>query len=335
MSLSFSSRIRQIVLLLITLHVTGVVGYMIIEGWPFLDALYMTVITLGTVGYGETQPLDTPGRVFTIFFILIGIGSFTYAIGTLAASFVEFRVFERWERRQMDRQIAQLRKHIIVCGGGDSAVHIMRELLQTRTPFVVVEMDPVRESALRDFDDRVLYVIGDASDTQVLEEAGIAHARGMICCLPDDKDSLFTVVQARDLNPTMRIVTRVRQESVRPKLEKAGADAIVLSQRIGALRLASEMLRPHVVSVLDVMLRQQGDVRVEEILVGQGAAGKSIAQLQLQHRAGVTVFSMRQAGSIQHLFNPSFDRVLQEGDVLIGCADPDQLQVAKSIALTG
>jgi voltage-gated potassium channel len=334
-SMSLSYRIRQIVLLLVILHIIGVVGYMTIEGWSFLDALYMTVITLGTVGYSETKTLDTAGRIFTIAFILVGIGTFTYAISTLSAFWVEFRLFERLERRQMDRQIAQMREHIIVCGGGESALHIARELLQTRTPFVVVDIDATREPTLRDFDERMVYVIGDASDEQVLQSVGAARARGMICCLPDDKDSLFTVIQARELNPTMRIVTRIRHESIRTKLDKAGADAIVLSQRIGALRLASEMLRPHVVSVLDVMLRQQGDVRVQEIPVGQGAVGKTIGQLQLQHRAGVTVFAMRQAGSLQHLFNPSFDRVLEEGDVLIACADPEQLKIAQSFAMTG
>src|SRR5215216_3604903 len=313
--MSLSSRIRQIVLLLVILHVIGVAGYMIIEGWGFVDALFMTVITLGTVGYSETHPLDTAGQIFTIFFILIGIGTFTYAISTLAAFWVEYRVFERWERRRMDRQIAQLKDHIILCGGGDSSLHIARELLQTRTPFVVLEIDAAREQVLHDFDDRVRYIIGDASETEILQRAGVARARGLISCLPDDKDNLFTVIQARDLNPEMRIVTRIRQESIRPKLDKAGADAIVLSQRIGALRLAAEMLRPHVVSVLDVMLRQPGDVRVEEFQVGQGAAGKTIDELRLQYRAGVVVFAMRQAGSLQHLFNPPFDRVLQEGDI--------------------
>ncbi len=335
MTMGLFARLRHIAALLFILHLIGVAGYMLIERWSFIDALYMTVITLGTVGYGETRPLDTNGRVFTIVLIIVGIGSFTYAISTLAAFWVEFRLFERLERRQMDRKIAQLRDHIIVCGGGESALHIVRELLQTRTPFVVVEVDPVREQTLHDFDANVLYVIGDASETEILEQVGTAMARGLISCLPDDKDNLFTVIQARDLNPRMRIVTRIRQESIRPKLVKAGADAIVSSQRIGALRLASEMLRPQVVSVLDVMLRQPGDVRVEEIPVGQRVSGKTIDDLQLPKRIGVIVFAVRQSGNQRHLFNPPPDHVLQDGDVLIACANPDQLAHARRIAAMG
>lgn len=318
--------------MLVSLYVIGVAGYMLIEGWSFLDALYMTVITLGTVGYGETRPLSTNGRIFTMVFIFVGIGSFTYAISAIVAFWLDLQLFDRLERRRMDRKIADLRDHIVVCGGGESAAHIARELLQTRTPFVVVEIDPARVDALRQIDDRILTIVGDASDTEVLEHAGVRHARGLISCLPDDKDNLFTVIQARDLNATMRIVTRIRQENLRPKLERAGANAIVSSQRIGALRIASEMLRPHVVSVLDVMLRQTGDVRVQEIPVGQPSSGKTIGELDLPSRAGVTVFAMREAGSLTIRFNPPNDVVLREGDILIACADPEQLAIARRVA---
>ncbi len=328
-------RFRTIFVLLVALHVLGVAGYMLIEHWSFLDALYMTVITLGTIGYGETRPLDTSGRIFTMVFIFIGLGSFTYAISSLAAFWIEFGIFERWERRHMDKQIERLRDHIVVAGGGDSALHICRELIQTRTPYVVIEINPAREAMLRDFDPNILYLTGDASETEVLERAGVEHAAGVICCLPDDKDNLLTVLQVRDLNPNTRIVTRIRQENLRPKFEKAGASAVVSSQRIGALRLASEMLRPHVVSVLDVMLRQTGDVRVQEMEIGHGAAGKTISELALPERAGVTVFAMRQGGDQRIIFNPPSGHRLATGDVLIGCADPPQLLKARSIAASG
>ena len=333
--MNYASRLRQIAVLLAAVHVIGVGGYMLIEDWPFLDALYMTIITLGTVGYGETQPLDRNGRIFTMFFIVIGIGAFTYAISTVVAFTIESQLFDKWGRRRMERKIAEMRNHIVLCGGGDSAMHIARELKQTRTPYVVIEIDPGREAALRQLDEDMLIVIGDASDTDILERAGTPHARGLISCLPDDKDNLFVVIQARDLNESMRVVTRIRHEHLRPKLERAGADAIVSSQRIGALRIASEMLRPHVVTVLDVMLRQPGDIRVQEIPIGQDAAGKTIHDLDLPKRVGVIPFAMREAGNMTIHFNPPSNRVLNDGDVLIACADPAQLESARHVATSG
>jgi voltage-gated potassium channel len=333
--MDYAARLRRIVVLLIVVHVIGVSGYMLIENWPFLDALYMTIITLGTVGYGETRPLDQSGRIFTMFFIVVGIGAFTYAISTVVAFSIESQLFDKWGRRRMERRIAEMRNHIVLCGGGDSAMHIARELKQTRTPYVVIEIDPAREAALRQLDEDMLIVIGDASDNEILERAGVPHARGLISCLPDDKDNLFTVIQARDFNDTMRVVTRIRNEHLRPKLERAGADAIVSSQRIGALRIASEMLRPHVVTVLDVMLRQPGDIRVQEIPVGPEAAGKTLHDLDLPKRVGVIPFAMREAGSLTIYFNPPADRVLNDGDVLIACADPAQLETALHVATTG
>src|SRR5688572_22650632 len=202
--MNYFPRLRLIVVLLIVLYVIGVSGYMLIEDWAFRDALYMSVITLSTVGYGETHELSPNGRIFTMFFIFLGIGAFTYAISTFVAFWIEFGLFDRLERRRMERKIAQLREHIVICGGGDSAMHIARELIQTRTPFVVIEIDSTREPALRQLDEEMLIVIGDASDTDILERANVANARGLISCLPDDKDNLFTVIQARDINQTMR-----------------------------------------------------------------------------------------------------------------------------------
>jgi len=333
--MNFFARPVKIAVLVVLINVLGAVGYMLIEGWSPFDAFYMTVITLGTVGYGETHPLSTEGRVFTIGLIFVGIGAFTYAVSTVAAFWVDAHVLGMWGKRRMEQRISELTDHIIVCGGGDAGYHVAQELLQTRTPFVIIEREASQEARLREFGDDVLFIIGDASDTSVLHEARIEFARGLVACMSDDRENLFTVIEARDLNPSLRIVSRLVEEDARRRLARAGADGIVPMLRIGALRLASEVLRPNVVSVLDVMLREPHPIRVQEMVVGAGAACKTLADLRMQERAGVTIFALREAGSLHHVFNPPPDRALSEGDVLIGCADPDQLVIAQRIAKDG
>lgn len=181
----------------------------------------------------------------------------------------------------------------------------------------------------------VLYIIGDATDTQVLRHARVEAARGLIACMPSDKDNLFTLLTGRELNPSIRIVSRVSSEDSRPKLLKAGADAVVSNKRIGALRLASEMLRPHVVSFLDAMLREPDSIRVQEIAVGEAGARRSLGELDLQRRAGVIVFALREADTDRHCYNSPPERRLRAGDVLIACADHEQLATVRKLVSEG
>jgi voltage-gated potassium channel len=232
----------------------------------------------------------------------------------------------------MARRIADLREHVIICGAGKTGQLVVTEMLKTRTPLVCIEIDPTREPSLRQLGPDALCIVGDATDEQVLREAKVEEARGLVACLTSDRDNLFVVLTAREMNPRLRIVSRLAAEDARRKLLKAGADAVVSGRQIGALRLASEMLRPNVVSVLDAMLRAATDVRVEEIPVGTAVAGQPLAALQLEQRAGVTVFAMRETDTGHHVFNPSSTRVLREGDVLIACADADQLRLARRAA---
>jgi len=328
-------RLLQIVILLVGVLALGTLGYQLIEGWTPFDALYMTVITVSSVGFMEVHQLSPTGRVFTMILIVIGLGTMAYGLGTITAFWVEGDLSHIWEKRLMERRIASLKAHVIVCGGGETGRAIARELLATRTPFVVIEMDAAQEAALRKLGPDFLYILGDATDPAVMREAHVESARGLIACMPSDKDNLFTMLTARELNGQVRIVTRVGSEDSRSKLLRAGADAVVSSKTIGALRLASEMLRPHVVSVLDAMLREPSAVRVEEVPVGAAVAGRALGTLKLQERAGVIVFAMRAGTDRLHVFNPPADRLLQAGDVLIACADHDQLETMRRIAAEG
>jgi voltage-gated potassium channel len=332
---SLRRRFAQIVLLVVAVVSFGTAGYVLIEGFSLFDALYLTVITVASVGYGEIpRELTTAGRAFTMVLIVGGLGTMAYALSAMTAFFVEGDIAHAWERRRMERRIAKLQGHVVVCGGGQTGRHIARELVATRSHFVVIERSPAETEALGRLGE-VLYLVGDATDTEVLLRARIDRAAGLITCMPSDKDNLFTILSARELNPSMRIVSRLIEDDTRPKLTRAGADAVVSVPTIGALRLASEMLRPHVVSVLDAMLREPGSVRVQEIPVGPSAAGRTLGDLELDERVGIRVFAMRDAATRRHRFNPPSTYVLAEGDVLFACTDPDQLREARRLVTDG
>jgi voltage-gated potassium channel len=331
---SLRGRFATIVALLAAVTAGGTAGYVLIEGWSAFDALYMTVITVASVGYGETHPLSTAGRAFTMGLIVVGLGAAAYGLSTITAFWVEGNLSHLWEKRKMERRINELRDHIVVCGSGETGRHIARELAQARTAFVMVEVDPKQERALQKTGRDLLYIIGDATETDVLRAARIDTARGLIACTPSDKDNLFAILTAREINPRVRIVSLVAADESRSKLLRAGADAVVSSKSIGALRLASEMLRPTVVSVLDAMLREPGAIRVQEIAVGAAGAGRTLGSLGLQERVGIIVFALRSSAK-QHVFNPPPETSLEEGDVLIACATPQQIEEARRLTTEG
>jgi voltage-gated potassium channel len=333
--LNVRRRIAQIVLLLVSVVAFGTAGYALIEGFGFFDSLYMTLITVASVGFGEIpRDLTTAGRGFTMVLIVVGLGAMAYGLSAITALWIEADIYHVWEKRKMDARIAQLENHIVVCGGGQTGRHIAGELLKTRTPFVVIEVNPAEEEAIRKVSDDVLYILGDANDPDVLRAARVPVACGLITCMAADKDNVFTLLSARELNPSMRTVSRLVADEARGALMRAGADAIVSIPTIGALRLASVMLRPVVVSVLDAMLREPGDVRVDEVVVGPRVGGQALGGLKLQERLGIVVFAVRQADG-HHTFNPSPHHVVREGDVLIACASPDQVRGARKLLTEG
>ena len=333
--MSAHDRLWQIFILLVGVISFGTVGYQLIEGWDFFDALYMTVITVASVGFQEVHPLSTTGRAFTIGLIVVGLGVVAYGLGTITAFWVEGDLSHLWEKRTMERQIAVLRDHIVVCGGGETGRHVARELLRTQRPFVCIEVNPAQEDALRRLGPELLYVIGDATASDVLRQARVETAQGLVACMASDKDNLFTLLSARELNPMMRIVTRAVSVDAGPKLLKAGADAVVSVPTIGALRLASAMVRPNVVDFLDAMLREPGALRVQEVTVGPALAGRTLGALKLQERTGVVVFALREALTHRHVFNPPPARELSAGDVLMGCADTEQFASLTRIVTEG
>ncbi len=306
----------------------GMTGYHLIEGWPIFDALYMTVITLATVGYGETHPLSTTGRVFTIFLILGGMGIILYGITEITTFIVEGEMSGILRRRRMNRMINKLSNHYILCGWGNTGYYVQEEMERTRRPCVVVEKDLAKVNKLAEKD--VLVIEGDATDDATLVSAGIKRASGLITTLPTDKDNMFVVITARGLNPTLPIVAKIDDVSSRDKFLRSGANIAISANFIGGLRMVSELVRPATTSFLDAMLRDDSGLRVEDIQVGAHSrfVNKPLSSCDAFTKSGVLLLSIKQGDSFQ--FNPRPGTVLMGGDTLVVIGNPEQIQTVRS-----
>ena len=325
------------VVLLLTTIVIGTVTYKLLTGsrYDWLTCLYMTVITLATVGYGEV--IDTsqfPGaRVFTIALILSGMGILFYCLSTATSIMVEMDLRDLFKRRKMDKHIKQLSNHFIVCGAGETGICIAQELMNTHTSFVIVERDPERIEALRRLGD-ILHVPGDATDDDVLIRAGIDHAIGLAATLSSEKDNLFLTLTARQLNPSLRIVARGLDESVNRKLRKAGADATVSPTVIGGLRMASELIRPSVVSFLDTMLRDAtAAIRFEELHITSASKfiNQTIRSTKLREDSNVLIVALRPGGEPRFQYNPPADTTLTDGMTLVVLGESKDINKIKEL----
>ncbi len=318
-------------ILIVFVFISGVAGYVIIEGWSVFDSLYMTVITLASVGYGETHELLTAGRAFTIILIVVGMGAFVYAVSMVTALFIEGELNGYLRRKKMIARIDKLRSHYIICGAGSVGRHVIDELHKTNREFVVIERDMAMIEKVA-HKEKLLFLQGDASEDEVLIKAGIKRASGLICALPNDKDNLFVVITAKSLNSSLRIVTRAVEDESIAKLRKAGADSIVSANAIGGMRIASEMIRPKVVSFLDKMLRSQdASLRVEEISPGPASnlIGKTMKEANITDSTGLLVIATHNMKSGDYRYNPKSTYIFDKDDVLITIRNIKQLEEFK------
>jgi voltage-gated potassium channel len=335
-------RIIFAALLLAILTSISVLGYMLLGGHDvtFLQAVYMAVITLAGVGYGEI--VDTSHhpvlRVFNIFVVLFGVMITAYVFSSVTAFLVEGDYSNMFRRRKMLNRIKLLKNHYIVCGLGDTGRHAIAELHKTNTPFVLIEhqedsIKRFREQQAGAMDD-MLYIIGDATDEEVLETAGVDKAVGLLTTLPQDKENLVVIVLVRQKNQTIRIVSRCTDLKYSERMMKAGANSVVSPNHIGGLRLASEVLRPHVVGFLDLMLKEQSrTLRIEEIEVPTGSPwiGKTLGELGLRTKFNLLPMAVKHAPQAsQSLWvNPPDSISMKEGLVIIVLGDMTDLKRAR------
>ena len=321
--------------LLLTLIILSVIGYRLLGGSSvtFLQALYMAVITVAGVGYGEI--IDTSHnpalRVFNIGIVLFGVAITVYVFSVVAAFLVEVEVTQPFWRRRMQRHINELSGHHIVCGLGDTGRYAVAELRKTGTPHVVVDiseenlkkMGELHLAVLQD----MLYVVGDATEEEVLEKAGISRASGIIIALPLDKDNLVVTVIVRQRFPQMRIIARSAERKFADRMSRAGASSTVSPSEIGGLRMASELIRPHVVGFLDHMLKEQDRIlRFEEIEIKESSAwaGRALHDLNLKGRYNLVILGLKRLNAqniLELVINPADDTVVSRQTVLITMGD--------------
>lgn len=334
---SFKERVRRLVGalgLLVGGNFAFAAGYWILnlgrtnpDGSPigYIQCLYMTVITTFTVGYGELVPIaTTTDRIYTMLVITVGIGTIGYALSQMTAFIVEGDLRNILGRRKMEKRIVILHDHFLVCGSGDVGHYVIDELFATKRSLVVIDTD--EEHLKKVIGDRsILYIVGDATDEEVLIHAGAKVAAGVICALQNDRDNLVLAMTCRQINPKLRIVAKAHDIKLLERLRHAGADAVVSPQFIGGLRLVSEMVRPTVVTFLDQMLRESdAAVRVEEVRIAAGSrmAGKRLNEIDLEQR-GISAMALKASGSDKFVYVPARDSVLTPGCTVIVLGDAE------------
>ncbi|MFH1227132.1 MAG: potassium channel protein [Planctomycetota bacterium] len=319
--MNFRRRIVVSLFLLFCVLVTGTTGYWVIGG-NLLNALYMTVITSATVGYGEVVPVsNNPGaEIFTIVFIILSVITIGIITSLLVASILELEMSGLLRRRKMNKQIEKLSGHYIICGGGETGIHIVQEMSKMLKPFVVIDHDQQRLEKLSALSQNILYIVGDATDDEVLLAAGLERAIGVMAALPSDKDNLYITVMAKQYNSKIRIVALGVEDKAINKLKKAGADTVVSPALIGGLRMASEMMRPSATKFLDTMLRQTtGTYRIEEINIPAGShiVNKKLSEIGLRDKYNLLILATIKPDSDEITYSPPADTVLKEGVILV------------------
>ena len=315
-------RIGRALLALSLVIVAGTVGYAIL-GFGFVDALYQTVTTITTVGFREVHPLSTVGQLFTIALILVGVGTALYTFGILLEALIEGHLRQQLRRRQMDRQIRQMTGHFIICGGGRVGRAAVLYLDALGKQVVVVDQDP---APLQGLDYPTL--LGDVTDDNILQAAGIGHAYGLIAALNTDANNVYVTLSSRALRPDLVIIARARTEDSRSKLLRAGANRAVNPQLIGGQRMAAFALHPHVAEFLDVVMHDETlDYRIEEIKISPASPmiGRCLADTALGFTTGALVLAIRIASG-QFIANPAPDTRLDPDTILIALGTSAQLR---------
>lgn len=316
--------------LLIFVASFGTAGYMLIEGWNFIDSLYMTVITLASVGFKEVHDLSERGVVFTIVLIVFGVSSVAYVLSAAARIILEGEFQQVFGRKRLEKRLKELKGHYIICGYGRMGKIICRELKEDGIPFVAIEKNA--ESMPTDPD--LFTIEGDATHDDLLRQVGIERAKGLISVLPTDAENLYVVLSARELNPDLFIVARAGDEGSEKKLVRAGANKVVSPYHIGGLRIAHTVLRPAVVDFIEFATKSGNiELQMEEVTIPENSklVGMSLDQCGFGRELGVIIVAIKRAHG-EMKFNPTFRSTIKVGDTLIALGETPKLKSLEQMA---
>ena len=317
------------------LIIVGTSGYMLIEGWNLLDSLLMSVTTLTTVGYGFIHPLSFQGKIFTIIYISFGVILFLY----LATEFARYIILVNFGRilskRQMQAKLKKVENHYIVCGYGRTGAEIISQLINNKLDFVVIDKDPDFEEIAKK--QNFLYIVGDATDDEILLRAGIDRAKGLFCALSDDVDNLYLTLSARNLNSALVIIARCIKATNELKFKKAGATNVILPYEISGRRMVASVLKPLVVDFLDVVMHTKGqelELKLEQFQLKKGSSleNKTILSSGLKQKTGVIIIAIKR--NHDFITNPTPHTVLQADDYLIALGTSSELTAFECFALS-
>ncbi|NJB87334.1 voltage-gated potassium channel [Lewinella marina] len=326
--------LRLALVLLVIIVVIGTGGLMLIEGYTALEAFYMTVITISTVGFGEVRPLSDGGRVFVSALVIVNIGVVGYVLAAFSYFVFDGRLFETMQYNRVKAKIGKLEGHTIVCGYGKYGQEIVNHLRQHNHPYVVIEEEGEKLQPLLEADDQTLYVVGDATHDDTLFAAGIERASSLITALNDDSDNLFIVLSSKDLNPRLRIVSRAKEARARQKMIKAGATHVIMPEQIGGFYMATLISKPGAIEFFSFITNElSGDIGFEELRYDQlpeRYRGKPIADLHLRANTGVNIIGHR-LGSGKYLVNPGPDTILEPNASFIVVGNPEQIGALRRV----
>jgi voltage-gated potassium channel len=323
--------LRTIGLLLLIVVGIGTAGFHYVEGWSWFDGLYMVVTTLTTIGYQEVHPLSHTGRIFNVFVILSGVSLLLLGVGALSQALLEFELQSFFGRRRMEREIARLTDHFIICGMGRVGRSVARELARKPASFIIIEYAENKRQKFAS--EKWLVLSGDATQEETLREAQIERASGLIAATTTDATNLYIVLTARGLNPHLKIIARASEDTAEKHLLTAGADSVVSPYSFAGQRIAQSLLRPHVVSFLDTATTHLGmDLEIGEVHITSAStfAGKTLESSRIRQERGVIVLAIKRRDAMR--FNPAPDERIEPDDCLIAMGEPAQLRQLEQTA---